>query len=784
MRRRPQRESSENSSSHVTSAPLGQRTRGWLLLTSALFDTALLLGCALSPFPNSKAGQTSPPPIQLTVTPGNASLFLGQTQQFQAAVTGTSNAGVAWSVNSAVGGNPAFGTVDNTGLYAAPPILPANPTVTITAASLADPSASASANVTLKDDIAVAISPASAKVPTGTAQVFTATVTGSGAPARAVTWSVNGISGGNASTGTIVASTSDAATYTAPSVPPSPAGVTVTAASVADPAKSGSASIGITCANSVSPASATVSLGQSQTFAASLCSSAGAPITWDVSGITGGNASVGTFGASASAANTVVYTAPSDMPSPDPVTIHAAAGAATASATVTIASGVSVNVSPPSATLSVSQLTAFTAKVTNTPDSAVTWTINGVSNGNLTLGQICIVASNPCVSPNGPTAASIDYVAPANPPATNPVTLTATSKADPSRTGSATVFITAQSGPVSVSVSPSYAFVSPSGASPSTTRFFAMITGTESHEVTWTVRRAVVGQGCGGAACGSVSNDGVYTAPSIAPSPNAVAVTATSMADPTKSATATVAITTGPTIQTLLPSSVMAGAVESFPLELQGVNFVAGNGSTASTIFLNGTPRATVCASSAECVTVLDLPDVQAAATITVQIQNPGTPGPLSNPVPFVIVPFDVSAGTISLTESLPNATSENIIVVDPTTAAASSPINVDFIGLLTGGNTCDIQGSPLTITRPSSGNETVSLCIHGDGLDPTFTYAFTGPDGGDIGVAASSLTGLFPNMIELDLTFSSATLPGVRSLFITTPNNDRAVATGMLEVK
>jgi hypothetical protein len=38
--------------------------------------------------------------------------------------------------------------------------------------------------------------------------------------------------------------------------------------------------------------------------------------------------------------------------------------------------------------------------------------------------------------------------------------------------------------------------------------------------------------------------------------------------------------------------------------------------------------------------------------------------------------------------------------------------------------------------------------------------------------------------LIELDLQISNTTLPGVRTLFITTLNNDRAVATGMLEVK
>lgn len=227
----------------------------------------------------------------------------------------------------------------------------------------------------------------------------------------------------------------------------------------------------------------------------------------------------------------------------------------------------------------------------------------------------------------------------------------------------------------------------------------------------------------------------------------------------------------------------MAGAVESFPLQAQGVNFIAGSGSSASVILLNGQPRSTTCATAGAYTTVLNPADVQSAATVTVQVQNPGSPGKLSNPVPFVIIPFDVSVGTISLGLAQP-ASSETLVVADPTTAASSAPINIDFIGVLSG-TTCGVQGSPLTVARPSSGSTTFSLCVHGNGLDPTFTYMFTGPNGGsDIGVVASSISGVFANMIELDLTISSTTLPGVRSLFITTLNNDRAVATGMLEVK
>jgi hypothetical protein len=747
-----------------------------------LIGIAALMACGGTP-PGFGTGSTS---IVITILPGSATLFLGQTQQFQAIVAGTSSTSVNWSVNGVAGGNATSGSISIGGLYTAPAILPANGIVTVTAVSAANDQTSASVSVTLEDDVAVSVSPASANVPAAGAQVFMAKVTGTGSPSAAVTWSVNGITGGNATVGTIVASGANGATYTAPAAPPSPPTVTVTATSAADNTKTGSASVTITCmTDSISPASANVSLGQTEMFAASFCSTIGAATVWDVNGIAGGNATVGTIASNgAGGANTAVYTAPADLPSPAQVTIHAAAGSATTSATVTITSSVTVSVSPPTATVVVTQRVTLMANVTNTPDAAVTWTVNGILNGNFSVGEICVAGSNPCVSPNGAVPGAVDYLAPASVPAANPVTVAATSKADPSQSGSAIITIASQAGPIAVTVSPVYAFVAPSGAQSSTAQFFADVTNTVNTSVTWSVQSAVAGQGCGGAACGSVEANGLYTAPATAPSPNAISVVATSVADSTKSASATVAITSGPVIEVLLPSSVMAGAVESFPFEVQGVNFVAGSGSAASVILLNGAARATTCATANTCAISLNPADVQSAATFSIQVQNPGSPGAVSNPVPFVIVPFDVSVGTIGLTQAQPAAASEDIVVVDPTTAAASSPINVDFIGFLTGGDNCGVQGSPLTVTRPASGSEVVSLCVHGNGLDPTFTYAFTGASSGDIGVVASGIMGLFSNMIELDLTISSATLPGVRTLWITTLNNDHGVATGMLEVK
>ncbi len=362
--------------------------------------------------------------------------------------------------------------------------------------------------------------------------------------------------------------------------------------------------------------------------------------------------------------------------------------------------------------------------------------------------------------------------------------LTAISHADASRTASAAITVVASSGSISVTVSPAYAFV-PGGAS-STEQFFAQVSGASNQSVTWTVASAVPGSGCAGTACGSVSASGIYTAPALVPSPNAITVTATSQADPTKFASATVALTSGPVIEQILPSSVMAGAVQSIAFAVSGANFVAGSGSSASVIFIQGAPRATTCASTAECTTAITPTDVQSPAMLTIQIVNPGPPSTLSNPVPFVIVPFNVSQSTIALATSQPSAASTDIVVVEPTTAAASSPLNVDSVGLFTSGNSCGIQGSPLSITRPASGSAVTSICVHGTGLDASFNYAFTSPQSnpGDIAVTASNVTGLLPNTIELDLQISSSTAPGVRSLFITTINNDRAVATGVLEIE
>lgn len=721
--------------------------------------------------------------VTVAVSPQNASVSLGQSVQFTATVTRASSDAVNWSVNGIAGGNSTVGTISGIGLYTAPQTIPSQSTITVTATSQSAPQASGSATVQIQSGITVSIAPNSANISPETAASFTATVTGAGSASSNVSWSVNGISGGNATVGTLSITGPNAATYTAPAIPPAPAMVTVTAASIADSSKSATATVTISCAsaNSILPATANLTAGATQNFAASLCIAPGTTITWEIDGIAGGNSTVGTV--TATGVNSAVYTAPTAAPSTNPVTLSAVAGTQSSYATVTIVDSTSVvvAVSPASAIVAAGASQNFTATVIGTSNTNVTWTVDDVANGNATVGQVCTPNSNPCIAPTGSETA-VQYVAPSAQPQPATVSLTATSQADITASGSAEITVISPAQP-GVTLAPFYAFPGPSQQ----VQFFANVTGMANTGVTWGVSSAIAGQGCSGLACGLIDNSGNYTAPATAPSPNAITITATSIATPSLSATATVAITSGPTIETLLPSSVIAGAQQNFQLAVKGLNFIPTTGSGTSQLLLNNSPRTTNCPTPNLCTITLQPSDVAAAGALSVQIENPGPPATLSNPVSLVILPAPQPPTAISLTTGAPVALGNDIVVVEPTTAGATtSPVNVEFVGVVSpDGSSCTIQASAITVTRPASGTTTVDICVQGNFLDPTFTYSFSSPQtGGDIGIITASMASLLPNLIELTLTISSQTAAGLRTLFVTTSNDDLAMATGILEVQ
>ena len=189
--------------------------------------------------PNSgQARQTS---VFVNVTPLSATVQVDQQKQFAATVTGDANHAVTWDVNGAIPGNASVGYIDShSGLYTAPASVPTPATVTIHATSKAIAAAVGSVTVTITNPpppVAIAISPLTVTVHVGKTQRFTASVRNT--TNTAVTWKVNGVAGGNSTVGTISAG----GLYTAPAAVPSPANVTVTAVSTADPTKSASATV-------------------------------------------------------------------------------------------------------------------------------------------------------------------------------------------------------------------------------------------------------------------------------------------------------------------------------------------------------------------------------------------------------------------------------------------------------------------------------------------------------------------------------------------------------------
>ena len=753
------------------------------LLVAGLACLANCGGLGANSGGGSSSGGSSSGSSGISLTPGDASVLLGDSVKFSAQNAAGDALAVNWSVNGVPGGNATAGEINASGEYTAPTVLPSTAAIQIAAAAQSGAGESASATVTLSSGISVELSPVAVDLAFGATQQFSAQISSSGHPNPGLRWSVDGVTGGNSSVGTIQAASvsaedTDTALYTAPAADSEGSAVKIVITSAADPSKSAQAVVNLRCADAITPAHAAVALSQALNFTVTWCSTPTGSTSWTLDNDGAGNAAVGQI--ASTGAKSATYTAPIDLPGPATVTVHAAKDGKTLSATVTIESTVSVALSPASAVVALGGRVTLVPTVTGTADTALAWRVNGITGGSGSAGQICVAGSNPCQSTSGPLSGPVDYLPPAAIPSPATVTVTARSRADASRSANAAITVIPQgTGTISVSISPAYSFPAPAG----TQQFSATVAGTSNSAVRWSVENTQ--GGCAGTACGLISSTGLYTAPNQAPSPNSIIVEATSTADPTASGTASVAINSGPTIQQLLPSSVMAGVASSFTVAVVGTGFAASTGAAASTILINGSPRATVCQTTLRCTITLQPGDVSAAGTLTVQVQNPGAGAGASNVAPFVVVPFTLNEGVIALTAGAPKSAGDDVSVFEPTTAGATpSQINVDYAGPITGGSTCNFDSSPIEVLPPSSGSAAASICVHGNDLDPSFFYEFSGSATPDIGITPLSLASLFPNLVQLNLSITNATVPGVRSLFITTPNNDKAVATGLLEVQ
>ncbi len=686
-----------------------------------------------------------------------------------------------------------MGTITEAGLYTAPGDLPAagassapgsTANVQITAVSHADATKSASSSVAVTSDVAIELAPNAAAVELGATRGFHAEVSSSGHPDTSVRWSVSGaacLGGCGAVDGN--------GNFTAPQILPSSAAAIVTARSVADPTKQASAALTIT-SNFLLQLSAPASVPTrgSATIAATFTPVPGSNpsqvLSWSISGSGCGGASCGVLtvvttqsGGGTPVADAAIYTAPAAAPNPDTVTITVtpqADPAKKARATLTIQAGGSVNVSPATATLAGNHRVTLKAQVSGIANTAVNWSVNGIAGGNSTLGQICVVGTTPCQPVTNGTAAQVDYLAPGAIPSPNPVTVQATSAADPTKSASAQITVINH---VVVTVQPANVTL----ALLAVQKFTATVIGASNQSVVWQVQ----GTACtGGPVCGAIDQNGTYTAPDAAPAPAALQIVAVSADDATQSGTASVAISSGANILTLHPASVYAGAADGFTLRVDGSAFTAGSSGLGSVLLIGGTARTTTCGSATECTAAVTPADVAAPGSVAVQVRNPS--GAKSNVVSLVAAAPNASDELITLTSGAPFATAKDIVVVEPTTAGVSVPgddvdLNVAALGAFSvSSNTCTLGGNPVVVQRPANGTGTADICLFSESsLDTSMTLAVSGA--GDVTVVATQALQL--GILRVTLQISANAIPGARTVFIQNKNLDRAAASGALEV-
>jgi hypothetical protein len=446
--------------------------------------------------------------------------------------------------------------------------------------------------------ITVTVGPKTASVAGGQTQTIVATILNPNN--TGVNWTLSGTGCTGAACGTLSNPGGNnnqgwTIDYTAPLAIPSPATVTITATSRDDPTKSDSSTITVTAAVvsvGVAPATPTVILGATQQFNATVKGSTNTAVTWSVTGR-------GTISASG------LYTAPDTLApvttTPATVTVTAISQAdntKSGSATITIPA-VTVSAAPKVSSVILGASQQFTATVTNATNTSVTWNLSGP--GSLSSSGL--------------------YTAPATLNTPSTATVQAVSQADPYKTMSITFSIPA----VTVGISPQ----SPTVMLGATQQFTAAVGSATNTAVTWSMTGV-----------GTVSNTGLYTAPSTLTTPSSATVIATSVADPSKSASTTITI---PAVGvTVAPPTVplQGGASQTFTAtvtkatntsvtwSLSGLGTLGTNGAYTAPTVVPSQQTATITATS-----VADQSKSGSAIVTLIPVSVTVSPSPVSVPL-------------------------------------------------------------------------------------------------------------------------------------------------------
>ncbi|MBM7116984.1 beta strand repeat-containing protein [Archangium primigenium] len=584
----------------------------------------VLAACGNEPTPGSGP---------VTVSPKSITVKAGDSATLTASVEGTQEPKILWSVEG-----EGSGTITSAGVYTAPPQAGS---YTVVATNALDATKKDTAAVTVTAAVVITLTPTSPSVSTAGSLAFSAEVTG--ASDTSVTWSVKeGATGGSITAAGVYTAPDQAGTYT------------VVATSVADPSRSASTQVRVEAPGiTVTPNGSTVDQGAVVQFASTVTGVSNTSVTWSV---TGG----GTITASG------IYTAPAQEGTITVIATSVADPTKKGSATLTVRP-VQVSITPPSQTIAESGTAAFYATVTGTTAStAVTWSVEGGSaNGTISASglytapakagtytvvatsvanpakkataQVTVGAVSVTISPesvtltpgttatfrltvtgssntaalwsvvggddNGTITSAGVYTAPAR---AGTYTVVGALASHPDKKAQATVTVTSTTA-VSVSITPGSATIATGGSA----TFSAQVTGASDTSVTWSVRE--------GATAGSISAEGVYTAPA---QPGLYTVVATSVSNPGASATAQVRVEAPGVTVTPNGATVDQGAVVEFSANVTGTSntsvtwSVTGGGTiTASGIYTAPAQEGTVTITA----TSVAYPAQKGSATLTVR---------------------------------------------------------------------------------------------------------------------------------------------------------------------
>jgi hypothetical protein len=456
-----------------------------------------------------------------------------------------------------------------------------------------------------------------------------------------LTWSVNGITGGNSTVGTITSQ----GVYTVPAAIPSPNVVQVKAQSVADPRASSTATVTllnpVPFVSDVQPRN--VNTGLSTTIHAyGARFIAGAQIYWGSLPLATTFVSSTELRAAYTPAEAAGATVLIHVRNPDPGAVDSVQTPA-----VTIVPPITVNVTPSSVSLRLFDAMYFPATIANALDPTLTWSVNGIAGGNSTVGTVtsqgAYTVPAPLPTPNvvqvqatsaqDPRASSAIAVTLQNPVpffsdvqprgvntglnttlhvygarfvpgaqvywGATPLPTTFVSATElqtsyaPSEAAGATVSVKVRNpdpgavdaGQVQTEIvlTPISVMIAPPAATVrlgTTMQFPHAISNALDTTVNWSVN----GIAGGNSTVGTISAQGIYAPPSVLPAPNVVQIKAASATDPSASSSSTVTLLNAAPVVTGVSPALAAGTTS---FTINGSSFM--NTSTAT---LDGRPLA------------------------------------------------------------------------------------------------------------------------------------------------------------------------------------------------